>query len=314
MMYDVMCVGMALVDNIIRGFDPEPVSASGYMAASIALSAGGEAVNTSIAAAKLGLRTGVLCALGNDPAGEMVLNALQKHGVDTRQVIRSAATPVTAMFVRQDGSRRSIVTPAHRTNFHPEKDPSLFTGAKALILGSLFRTPFNDPDIIHTVLESAKAAGQLVIADTKIPNDRPLGLKDIAAALPLIDYITPNEDEARFLTGLEEPEAMADVFLSCGVKCIIIKLGGKGCLLKNGQETIRLPAFRVDAVDSTGAGDNFAAGFAAEILRGASHQEALSFANACGAICATAVGAGAALVDREQVESFLSAHPLPGDR
>ena len=310
MKYDVMCVGVALVDNIIRGFDPAPVSASGYMAASASLSAGGEAVNSSIAAARLGLRTGILCALGDDAAGELVRSALQKHGVDARRAVRSEHTPVTTMFVREDGSRRSIVTPAHRINFHPEREPSLFTDARTLLLGSLFRTPFDDPAIIRAVVTSAKAAGQLVIADTKIPNGRPLGLGDIADALPLIDYITPNEDEARFLTGLEEPEAMADAFLGIGAQCVIIKLGGQGCLLKNARETVRLPAFRVKAVDSTGAGDNFAAGFAAELLRGAAVRDALRFANACGAICVTAVGAGTALTGRDQVEDFLPSHPL----
>ena len=310
MKYDVMCVGIALMDNIIRGFNPESVSASGYLAKSASLNVGGEAVNTSIAAAKLGLRTGILCALGEDLAGEMVLKVLQKYGVDTRSVVRTDHTPITTMFVREDGSRRSIATLAHRSNFHPEKDPSLFTDAKALILGSLFRTPFNDPDIIHSALNSAKSASQLVIADTKIPNDRVLTLEDIADSLPLIDYITPNEDEARYFTGQEEPEAMADVFLGFGVKHVIIKLGGKGCLLKSEKETLRLPAFHVNAVDSTGAGDNFAAGFASEILRGASVEEALRFANACGAICATAIGAGTALVDRKQVTDFLSEHAM----
>ena len=313
MKYDLMCVGMALVDNIIRGFDPEPVSASGYRAQSANLSAGGEAVNTAVAAAKLGLKTGILCALGEDPAGEMMLNVLRKHGVDTRSVVRAESTPVTTMFVQKDGSRRSVTTPAHRSNFHPEKDPSLFTDARALILGSLFRTPFNDPEIIRAVLENAKAAGQLVIADTKLPNDRIMTLTDIAGSLPLIDYITPNEDEARWFTRQDEPEAMADVFLGYGVKNVIVKLGAKGCLLKNEKETLRLPAFMTDAVDSTGAGDNFAAGFASEILRGATVEEALRFANACGAICASAVGAGTGLVDREQVISFIETHSLRGD-
>ena len=313
MKYDVMCVGIALVDNIIRGFNPEPVSASGYLAKSASLNVGGEAVNTSIAAAKLGLRTGILCALGKDLAGEMVVNVLQKHGVDTQCVVRTDNTPITTMFVREDGSRRSIATLAHRNNFHPERDPALFTDARALILGSLFRTPFNDPDIVRAVLESAKAAGQLIIADTKIPNERVLTLEDIADSLPLIDYITPNEDEARYFTGQTEPEAMADVFLGFGVKHVIIELGGKGCLLKSEKETLRLPAYCIDAVDSTGAGDNFAAGFASEILRGASVKEALRFANACGAICATAIGAGTALIDRKQVTDFLSKHSVAED-
>ena len=88
---------------------------------------------------------------------------------------------------------------------------------------------------------------------------------------------------------------------------MIIKLGGKGCLMKNRERMLRLPALRIDPVDATGAGDHFAAGFVSEILRGASPEEALRFANACGAVCTTAVGAGTALKDREQVLGFLAA-------
>ena len=98
---------------------------------------------------------------------------------------------------------------------------------------------------------------------------------------------------------------MADVFLQTGVKNVIIKLGGKGCLLKNTENSLFLPPMKIDAVDATGAGDNFVAGFASEILRGSSPEEALRFGNACGAICTTAVGACTALRDREQVIGFL---------
>ena len=73
---ELICIGMALVDSIIQGFDPKPVSASGYLAESCSLNPGGEAVNEAVAAAKLGLKTGILCALGNDAAGEIVLNEL----------------------------------------------------------------------------------------------------------------------------------------------------------------------------------------------------------------------------------------------
>lgn len=307
--YDIICVGMALVDSIIMGFDPNPVSASGYRAASGSLNVGGEAVNEAMAAAKLGLKTGILCSLGEDAAGDMIVSALQRCGVDPEPILRSAAhpTPVTTMFVREDGTRRSITNSAHRYNFHPERHTDRFSGARALILGSLFRAPFDDPEIIHAVLTAAKAEGQLVFADTKLPNFRFLTLEDLGDSLPLIDYITPNEDEARYYSGKENPEEMAEVFLARGVKNVIIKLGGRGCLLKNERESILLPACRITAVDATGAGDNFAAGFASEILRGASNAEALRFANACGAICTTAVGAGTALKSREQVLQFLAA-------
>ncbi len=305
MNYDVICIGMALVDLIIRGFNPTPVSASGYTADSASLNAGGEAVNEAVAAAKLGLKTGILCALGNDAAGEIVLNELRKNGVDTRCVVRTAATPVTTMFVRADGSRKSITNQAHRYNFHPERNLSLFSDARALILGSLFRAPFDEPDVIHTVVSSAKAGGQLVIAATKLPNFRILTLEDIRDSLPKIDYITPNEDEARHFTGKDRPEDMADVFLDCGIKNVVIKLGSKGCLLKNRDTTLRLPPEPIKAVDATGAGDNFAAGLVSEILRGAAPEQALRFANACGAICTTDVGAGTALKSREQVLEFI---------
>ena len=305
---DLVCIGMALVDSIIKGFDPEPISASGYRAVSSTLSVGGEAVNEAMAAAKLGTKTAILCSLGEDAAGDMIAAALSGSGADCSRIVRSAdhPTPVTTMFVNDDGSRKSITNTAHRYNFHPEKLISRFSDARALILGSLFRAPFDDPEIIHAVLSAAKEADQIVIVDTKLPNFRFLSLDDLKESLPLIDYITPNEDEARYFSGKDEPEEMADVFLSYGVRNVIIKLGSKGCLYKNREESFFLPACKIQPVDATGAGDNLVAGFACEILRGASPKDALRFANACGAICTTAVGAGTALKSREQVLTFLA--------
>ena len=309
--FDLLCIGMALVDSIIKGFDSEPVSASGYRAESGSLNVGGEAVNEAMAAAKLGMKTGILCSLGEDAAGDMIVGALSRCGVDCSRILRAEdhPTPVTTMFVNADGTRKSITNRAHRYNFHPERYTACFSDARALILGSLFRAPFDDPEIILAVLRAAKASGQTVFADTKLPNFRFFGLDELKACLPLIDYITPNEDEARYYSGKERPEDMADHFLGYGVRNVIIKLGGKGCLFKSAGEQIRLPACAIQAVDATGAGDNFVAGFASEILRGASHRDALRFANACGAICTTAVGASTALRSREQVLRYMAAAP-----
>ena len=305
---DLICIGTALVDSIIQGFDPQPVSASGYRAEAGSLNVGGEAVNEAMAAAKLGLHAGILCSLGEDSAGELVLAALRGCGVDVSPVLRSDThpTPVSTLFVRADGTRKSVTNRAHSYNFHPEQYPERFTDARALILGSLFRAPFDDPAVIHAVLTAAKAAGQLVFADTKLPNFRPLTLDDLAESLPLIDCITPNEDEARHYTGRTQPEQMADELLRRGVRSVVIKLGSRGCLYKDAGQAIRLPACRIRAVDATGAGDNFVAGFAAELLRGSAVKEALRFANACGAICTSAVGAAAALRSRDQVLQFLA--------
>ncbi|MBR3355783.1 MAG: carbohydrate kinase family protein [Oscillospiraceae bacterium] len=308
--YDMICAGMALVDSIIKGFDPKPVSASGFRAESGSLNVGGEAVNESITASKLGMHVAILCALGDDGAGRLVESELLRNGVDLSLIVQPEEhfTPVTTMFVRNDGSRQSITNRAHTANFHPERFVSSFLNTQSLILGSLFRAPFDDPQVIFSVVSSAKKAGVLVVADTKLPNFRFMTLDDIKDSLQNIDFITPNEDEARYFTGKENPEEMADVFLSYGVSNVIIKMGSKGCFFKNASETVTLPAYKIDAVDATGAGDNFVAGFVSELVKGNTVKNALSFANACGAICTTAVGANTALKDREQVMNFLSEH------
>jgi len=305
---DIVFIGTAIMDSMIRGFDPEPVSSAGYRAESGYLSIGGEAVNGSVASVKLGCNAAILCTLGKDMAGDMIASRLAAQGVDTSRIVRTEdhPTPVTTIFMEPDGNRRSITNGSHRYNFHPERYPERFSDARAVVLGSLFRAPFNDPDVIKSVVTAAKANGQLVFADTKLPNFRKLTLADIADSLPMVDYISPNEDEAKWCTGEDDPEKMADVLLSYGVRNVIIKLGGRGCFFGGRSWSGYLPACKVDVVDATGAGDNFLAGFVSEILRGRSDREALEFANACGAICSTAVGSGAALRNREQVEGLLA--------
>ena len=136
---DIICIGMALVDSIIKGFDPEPVSASGFRAVSGTLNVGGEAVNEAIAASKLGMKTAILCALGYDTAGEMILQELKKNRVNTELVLRPEghSTPVTTMFVNDDGTRKSITNQAHRYNFHPEEHLKILSKTRAIILGSI---------------------------------------------------------------------------------------------------------------------------------------------------------------------------------
>ena len=305
--FDIVSIGVAIVDSMIKGFVPEPVSSAGYVAESGSLNAGGDALNESIAATKLGMKTALLCSLGNDPAGGMIIDELEKNGVITELIVRSDEhpTPVTTIFVSEDGNRKSITNNAHKYNFHPEQYRDAFVDTRAVILGSLFRAPFNDPDVIREVVSAAKEKGVLVIADTKLPNFRKLTLDDLSDVLPMIDFITPNEDEARYYSGKNEPEEMADVFLEKGSRNVIIKLGSKGCYFRNREMSVYIPGFRVDVVDATGAGDNFIAGFTSELIRGSSVADALKFGCACGAVCCTALGAGSALENRDHVLRFI---------
>lgn len=302
---DVIYIGTAIIDSIIKGFDTSPISTTGYNANSSSLNIGGEAINGIISANKLGLDTTILCHLGNDIAGNIIKEELIKHNIDISNIIFSDnPTPITNMFVNEDGTRKSITNNAHKYNFHPEKYLDKING-KAIVLGSLFRPPFDDKEVIHKVLKYAKDNNMIAFCDTKLPNNNILSLDDIKESLPLIDYITPNLDEAKYYTNENDISKMADIFLNYGIKNVIIKLGGDGCYFKSDKEEIKLPAYKIDAKDATGAGDNFLAGFLYKILNGSSNKEALIYGNACGAICTSEVGGTTALNNNEQVLKFI---------
>lgn len=240
----------------------------------------------------------------------MIEATLRSAGVSTEYLIRTAEhqTPVSTLFVREDGSRRTITTGAHSYNFRPDLCPDALRSARAVSFGSLFRAPYNDPDVL---LRTVQAIGEdtLLFADTKLPNFRKLTLDDVKESLSRVDYIFPNEDEARYYSGETDPDRMADAFLARGVRHVIVKLGGNGCLFKSATERIRLLAHRVNVVDTTGAGDNFLAGFVMAVLEGRSHEQSLRFANACGAVASTAVGACGVLKSRAQAEELLLTQP-----
>lgn len=303
---DVLYIGTAIVDSIIKGFDPNPITITGYKANNASLNIGGEAINGIITANKIGLNASILCHLGNDVAGNIIKNELIKNNIDISNIIFSDIyhTPITTMFVNEDGTRKSITNNAHKYNFHPERYIDRLN-AKAIVIGSLFRPPFDDKDVIHKILKYAKNNNMIVFCDTKLPNNNILSLDDIKESLDLIDYISPNLDEAKYYTNENNISKMAEVFLRYGIKNVIIKLGGDGCYFKNDKEEIKLPAYKIDAKDATGAGDNFLAGFVYKILNGSNNKDALIYANACGAICASEVGGTTALKNNEQVLEFI---------
>ena len=304
----IVCIGTALIDCIVKGFDPNPINAAGFFASSAELSPGGEALNQSIAFAKLGKKVGIVCFIGEDYAGDIIDKRLKDFGVDDTHVrrISEAKTPVAVLFTDETGDRKSISTSAHRFNFHPENDMSFLDGASAVSLGSLFRAPFNEPDVVTKIVTEAKRRRLPVYADTKLLNFNKLSLEDFREALPLIDCIFPNEKEGRFYSGKEDPEDMADTFLGFGVGSVIVKLGGDGCLYKDAERTIRLSGLPVKAVDATGAGDNFAAGFITMRTEGNDIETSLRFANACGAVSTTCVGACDGLEDRQQIYKVMA--------
>ena len=132
---------------------------------------------------------------------------------------------------------------------------------------------------------------------------------DPAAFLKYADYIFPNQSEARWMTGETDPDAMAEKLLAMGAGCVVLKDGENGCWLyrKAGGAIMRktfVPAVRCDVVDTTGAGDNFLAGFTAGLLEGKSDEDCAKLATATASASVRYLGA-AGLKDRAEVEEIL---------
>lgn len=268
-MFDVICAGQAVLDCITRGREAEPYKPNVYRADTIRLHTGGDAVNESKALAGLGVKVAAVCGLGDDVAGAILLDELNRAGVDTRRVRRAVRdTPIANIQVAADGSRSSVNSGATRLEGY-RITPDEVRGARVVSFASLFRPPLADLHDVAALIEAAKSDGAIVCADTKLPLREALSLDGLGDALAMIDYLFPNEKEAAYYTGEAEFADMARALTDRGVKHVIVKAGPAGCYARGGGEAFTLPAVPVpNVVDTTGAGDNFVAGFIAALLKG----------------------------------------------
>ena len=273
-MFDVVCIGQAVLDCITRGKEAAPYKPNVYRAETIRLHTGGDAVNEAMALSGLGFRTAVVCGVGKDIAGNILIDELSKVGVNTDHVRRvEMDTPIANLQVAKDGSRISV-------NSHATKLPGYRISADELpcarivSLASIFRPPLEDRMVLEELIRAAKADNAVVCADTKLPLRGSIELGEYAWLLPFIDYLFPNEKEAAYYTRKNTFSEMAAAFRDMGIKNVVIKAGPEGCYVSGGEGEYSLPAVPVpNVVDTTGAGDNFVAGFISGILQNASLRD-----------------------------------------
>ena len=300
---EIVCIGQAVIDCITRGKEEKPHKKNVYRAENISLNTGGDALNESVILSRLGHQVKLVCGVGNDVAGNLILHEMETRGIDVSDVTQSDSltTPIANLMVNRDGTRVSINSEATMlTGYSPSEH--VIKGAKVVSLASLFRAPLDDSETIIRLARAAKEQGAILCADTKIPTYRKLTLDDIRE---ILDYIFPNENEGEYYTGETEYVAMAEHFRSLGVKNVIIKTGEKGCTVSGEQGQFSMPAYAVNAVDSTGGGDNFVAGFISSLLHGGSLRECCQYGTACAAVCVQSIGATTGVKSRESVEEFL---------
>jgi len=291
-MADVVCLGILVADVIARPVDDLPVRGSLGLVEEISLHGGGCALNTASVLARLGLSASVVGKVGADPFGDFVLGLLDERGVERGGVLRDPEAPTSATVVLVDsgGERTFLHLPGANGCLRLDEldDEALFSG-RALHLAGALVMPELDGQPAAAVLELAKECGLTTSLDTVW--DATGRWERILPSLPFVDLFVPSLAEAAAISGEQEPEAAAARLRERGVGTVSLKLGAEGCYVAGAQFEGYVAAPAVEAVDSTGAGDAFAAGFLYGHLTGWPLERTARFANAAGALATTAVGA-----------------------
>lgn len=308
----IFCVGNAVMDVLGRPVDGLAPAGTSQRLERVAFSPGGNAVNTAIALARLDVPVSLAAAVGSDRPGHPMREALRAAGVEHSNLIEiaGAATSVSIVLVESGGERRLLHFRGANAHFSlAHLDWRLVEGAGVFFYASAFALPAFDGPPAEQAMAKAKSLGCLTALNICWDLEgRWLSL--LQPALAHTDIIFPNITEGRQLTGAAEPEAIAASLHRLGVKTVVVKLGPRGCFVSSAEGAFTSPGFPVTAVDTTGAGDCFAAGFLAELFRGHNLREAARFANAAGALCTQGMGGADSAPARERVEQFLGQHPL----
>jgi ribokinase len=265
---------------------------------------GGKGANQAVASAKLGAATTLIGRVGNDVFSTTLLDGLQENSVNTDLIYSDPEHPSgTALITVDDAAENTIIIiPGANGNIGIDdiaRLKSVLSDSGYLLLQ--LEVPIK---MVIAAAQSAHAHNTCVILD-------PAPAQEIPEALyPLINVITPNETETAALTGFplnNEADAVQAVnfFHERGVEQVIIKMGSKGALWSNIENTHFFPAYHVEAIDTVAAGDAFNGALAAGLSEGLTMMDAIQWAMAVGALSTTKEGAQPSMPDRQTVLRFM---------
>lgn len=311
---EVLCAGILVADIFIPPLTELPAAGELTATEDFLLDTGGCAANVAVSLAKLGAQATVVGMVGADVFGDFTASALRAKGVDTSGLRRSSAhgTSKTVILPVMGEDRRFIHTFGANVDLKAaDIDPALLGRARVLYLGGYLILPGIRQEELAALFRTAREQGVRTVLDVVVPTGSAQhSLEDLAEILPFVDYFLPNDDEARALTGWEAPQDQAACFLSAGCGTVVITQGGRGTLLMDQEGILEAPAYPVEVMDSSGAGDAFTAGLILGILEGRDRAEAIRFASAVGASACTRLGCTTGVFTRAEAEAFVAAHPL----
>jgi len=266
---------------------------------------GGKGANQAVAIARIGGDVTFVAKVGMDDYGEQALNNFKKDGIDTSFVFRDDDAPSGVALIFVDENGENMLVPV--------------SGANGRLLPADIekaRTAIESADILVLQLEIPLQTVEYatIIAHEKgvpvILNPAP-GRKLEKRLIEKVTYITPNETEAETLTDIKvTDDASAKMagkeLLNLGAKIAIITMGKQGAMLVDSSASQLIPAFKVNAVDATAAGDAFNGGFAYAVANGRDLEEAIKFGNAVAAITVTRMGAQPSMPTKDELKEFLN--------
>lgn len=256
---------------------------------------GGCGSNTAIGLCALGIPTALVGRIGQDDAASLVERYWERVGLDTRYVQRlpDQSTAVSIGLIDSDAQPRFIHTPAVNTTLTADDldVPALVAeGARFLHVGGFLVLPGVSGDALAEKLAEARENGVCTSLDVAISRNKSKPA-DVWPCLPHVDVLFCNTREAEFLADMEGVEDAVEALRDRGAKTVILKLGADGCRGIRAELDVRVPGLPADVVDTTGAGDAFAAGFIAAYLNGEGFEAACRAANAAGARMVSRLGA-----------------------
>lgn len=284
-----------------------------YLVPAVELHCGGVGANVALALARWGMRVRLLGAIGQDLLGEFLLGHLRQGGVDVSLVQRTprALTGLLFTLISRDGERTFFGSRGANIRLRaPSNSRSWLRGVKAVhLVGYCFLSRSAD-QTARRVLVEARRRGIPISFDVGMGPARQIP-QTILQVIPQADILFLSRDEAKALTGEQDARKALPALEEAGAGQVIVKLGERGCLFREGRTLRKAPTFSVGVKDTTGCGDAFTAAFLRGALAGWPLEEATLAANAAGAAAATVVGAGEQLPGPRAILRLLSGGGLP---
>lgn len=311
----VLTVGIHIVDILGRPVPGIPDGQGIALLDEIRMTVAGTAAGTAIDMARLGLNITTIGVIGDDELGRWLELKMRTEGVDTRglSVDPTKPTSATMLPIRPNGERPALHVKGANTSFSLDHiDWDLIAAADYVHVGGTCLLDKFDGEPTAEVLRKAKEGGAVTSLDM-------LGMPDadfdrlFGPVLPLLDWFLPNDDDARMVSGRDDLDEAVAWLNDQGVGGTVLTLGAEGALYTPpGGDEIRVPAYDIDVVDTTGCGDAFSAGFIAGLVEGLDPLGAMELGVASGSMVATGLGSDAGITDRASVADFMANTPKRG--